>query len=281
MMHKSGLQFYWREFVQHGTMHQIHTIRTDWIDIVKFSLWVTEHELSVGELCHICILILQTQLNLEISFQLLFSCMLAFILGVFSSLLVSSSCSLLLRSLDKWFEISLNFFIRLFLNLYLGCLNHEYIESSQYSQRFANTDNIPPRKEEWSYAYSGKLSLIVDLSSIPLLRNRLKNPPAPAPCDLHMFSFMTTFVLCFMMGNGDEALPKMRGLDSATTSSLAPFLGTLPPCPGALPYTKSMYWTTSSLFQCLNDHHKSNSFMETDNADAAQTFELWQTIHQH
>jgi hypothetical protein len=59
---------------------------------------------------------------------------------------------LLLRSLDKWFEISLNFFIRLFLNLYLGCLNHKYIESSQYSQRFAHMDNNPPRKEEWSYA---------------------------------------------------------------------------------------------------------------------------------
>ncbi len=164
----------------------------------------------------------------------------------------------------------------------MDCLNHEYIESSQYSQRFANTDNIPPRKEEWSYAYSGKLFLIVVLSSIPLLRNRLKNPPAPAPRDLHLFSFMTTFFLCFMMGNSHKAFTQNVGLGLSYYLVLSPFSGNIAPMSqGFLPYTKSMYWTTSSLFQCLNDHHKSNSFMETDNADAAQTFELWQTIHQY
>ncbi len=54
----------------------------------------------------------------------------------------------------------------------------------------------PPRKEEWSYAYSisGRhltpISVIIGVRSLPLFRSRCKNPPPPMIHDLHRFSWV-------------------------------------------------------------------------------------------
>jgi hypothetical protein len=62
--------------------------------------------------------------------------------------------------------------------------------------------NIPPTKEEGSYAYSlrvrGRICLIIGVRSFPLL-SRHKNHPLLMPCDLHMFRCMIIFALCITM----------------------------------------------------------------------------------
>ncbi len=64
------------------------------------------------------------------------------------------------------------------------------------------TMNIPPTKEEGSYAYylrvRGRLRLIIGVRSFPLL-SRHKNHPLLMPCDLHMFRCMIIFALCITM----------------------------------------------------------------------------------
>jgi len=51
--------------------------------------------------------------------------------------------------------------------------------------------NFSPRNWEGYYIYSSrmgrKLCLLVGVKTLPLLRDRHKNPPIPRPCDLWRF----------------------------------------------------------------------------------------------
>ncbi len=72
---------------------------------------------------------------------------------------------------------------------------------------------IPPIKEEGTYTYylrmGGRLHLFTSpykskiclnrFKIFSLLTNKCKNPTVFMPCNLCMFRFMISFILCFMM----------------------------------------------------------------------------------
>ncbi len=99
------------------------------------------------------------------------------------------------------------FCIQAWTRMSIYCYNMRFIKHftkfpNVFGRHLYLSMNLPPTKEEGSYAYSlrvrGRLHLIIGVRSFPLL-SRHKNHPLLMPCDLHMFRCMIIFALCITM----------------------------------------------------------------------------------